>query len=491
MFMIAILLLQLSIGVYSQGVYDPATFTESTCSDNNQWTVWFDSNDPNLTQGEFEITSHIQQNFPLFMCPVPVAIESQTTSGGSPVQSGDVFRLSVKDGLLCLNQQIDAYKQKLCADYRVRYCCPKTAIGQILLTTSPSVPTANTCGRQSITPSTQRIVGGVEAVPHSWPWIVSLQIRDHFCGGTLIDTRHVLTAAHCLPSVSSSQLRIVAGLHQRQNQNTGRTQNIGVSRIFMHEQYNSVSQAHDIAIIRLAQPVQLNEYVRLICLPGPDPQESATVTVAGWGTTFKNSPLATTLRQVSVKVTNNQASAAYSSSFNVQRQIGAGIPYSGGKDSCQGDSGGPLMYNTNGQWYLSGIVSFGADCALPNYPGVYTRTSAYLSWIQNIAAVMITTETNPVSLPKDFSVTNHNNSPPLIINSKSPFTVHYAIWPYVTLISLIITVWLLVYVSTVLSRRHNHRNEQNKSASFYATQAASTTGGYEASTATPPPPADI
>ncbi|CAF3263563.1 unnamed protein product [Rotaria socialis] len=104
---------------------------------------------------------------------------------------------------------------------------------------------------------------------------------------------------------------------------------------------------------------------------------------------------------------------------------------------------------------------------------------------------MITTETNPVSLPKDFSVTNHNNSPPLIINSKSPFTVHYAIWPYVTLISLIITVWLLVYVSTVLSRRHNHRNEQNKSASFYATQAASTTGGYEASTATPPPPADI
>ena len=116
---------------------------------------------------------------------------------------------------------------------------------------TPLIPSVNNCGRQSITPTTQRIVGGVEAIPNSWPWIVSLQLRDHFCGGTLIDTRHVLTAAHCLTSTISSQLRVVAGLHSRQNINTGRTQNLGVSRIFLHEQYNSVTQAHDIAILRL------------------------------------------------------------------------------------------------------------------------------------------------------------------------------------------------------------------------------------------------
>ncbi|CAF0854555.1 unnamed protein product [Rotaria sp. Silwood1] len=383
MFFITILLLQLSIGIFSQGVFDPSTFSQSACSDNNQWTNWFDVSDPNIGQGEFEITNHIQHKFPLYMCPSPIAIEGQTLQGGNPAQTSDVFRITIKDGFLCLNQQVNGFKDKLCTDYRVRYCCPKTAIGQTLATTSPSVPTANNCGRQSITPSSQRIVGGVEATPHSWPWIVSLQLRDHFCGGTLIDTRHVLTAAHCLTSVSSSQIRVIAGLHERQNLNTGRTQNIGVSRIFMHEQYSTTTQAHDIAILRLSQPVQLNDYVRLICLPGPDPQESATVTVAGWGTVYKNSLLATHLRQVSVKVTNAQASAAYSNSFNVQRQIGAGIPNLGGKDSCQGDSGGPLMYNHNGQWYLSGVVSFGNDCALPNYPGVYTRTSAYNSWIQS------------------------------------------------------------------------------------------------------------
>jgi secreted trypsin-like serine protease len=312
-------------------------------------------------------------------------------NGESPTQTGDLFRVTLKDGFLCLNQQVTAYKQKLCADYKVRYCCLKSSIGQPITTTAPPAPTAtpsilptvNNCGRQSVTPTNQRIVGGVEAIPNSWPWTVSLQLRDHFCGGTLIDTRHVLTAAHCLTSVISSQMRVVAGLHERQNLNTGRTQIIGVSRIFMHEQYSSVTQAHDIAILRLSQPVQLNNYVNLICLPGPDPPESASVTAAGWGTTYKNSALANSLRQVTVKVTNAQAAAAYPAYFSAQRQIGAGIPNLGGKDSCQGDSGGPLMYNSNNQWYLSGVVSFGNDCALSNYPGVYTRTSAYLAWIRS------------------------------------------------------------------------------------------------------------
>ncbi|CAF1130996.1 unnamed protein product [Rotaria sp. Silwood1] len=248
----------------------------------------------------------------------------------------------------------------------------------VVATTKPM--TANTCGRQAITPSSQRIVGGVEAVAHSWPWIVSLQSGDHFCGGTLIDNRHVLTAAHC---IDSTNFRVIAGLHQRTNVNGPRSQNLRVSRIFIHEQYNSITEAHDIALIRLAQPAQFNDYVNAICLPGPDPQESQRVTVAGWGLLSSGGNSANSLRQVSVNVMNNQAQKAYGNVFDVRRQIGAGIPNIGGKDSCQGDSGGPLMYNANNQWYLSGVVSFGEGCASASHPGIYTRTSAYLNWIRS------------------------------------------------------------------------------------------------------------
>ncbi|CAF4682842.1 unnamed protein product [Rotaria socialis] len=386
MFVTVLFLLQWTSVVLSQGVYSPPTFTESSCADNNQWTAWFDSDDPSLSLGEFEVTNHIQQVFVSFMCPIPIAIEARTIKEESPVQTGDVFRITPKDGFLCINQQVNGFKEKLCSDYKVRYCCPKSTVGQISTTTTFQTPIAagtNTCGRQAITPMNLRIVGGVEAIPNSWPWIVSLRVRDHFCGGTLIDRKHVLTAAHCLTGANSYILRVVAGLHQRLNTNTGRTQVMSVSRIFLHEQYNSRTHANDIAIIRLSQPAQLNTYVNIICLPGPDPQETEPVTVAGWGSTYFGSPLPNSLRQVTMQVTNAKAKTSYPAYFNAQRQIGANMPYTGGKDSCQGDSGGPLMYNSNGQWHLSGVVSFGFECARANYPGVYTRTSAYLNWIYN------------------------------------------------------------------------------------------------------------
>ena len=68
--------------------------------------------------------------------------------------------------------------------------------------------------------------------------------------------------------------------------------------------------------------------------------------------------------------------------FNNNKQLCAGN-YQYSKDSCQGDSGGPLMYKVNDQWIVSGIVSYGYECARKNYPGVYTRVSAYVSWVQN------------------------------------------------------------------------------------------------------------
>ncbi|CAF0899316.1 unnamed protein product [Rotaria sordida] len=82
----------------------------------------------------------------------------------------------------------------------------------------------------------------------------------------------------------------------------------------------------------------------------------------------------------------------------------------------------------------------------------------------------------------DYLAANSNNLSTLYVKSESSFTLHYAIIPYVGLISLIITVWLLVYLSTVFSRRYNLKNEHRQVASLYLTQATTYAGGHEAST---------
>lgn len=69
------LFLQMKNQVFSQGIFEPSTFNEGLCSGTNKWTTWFDSNKPNLAQGEFEVTSNIQKTFPAFMCLNPIAIE--------------------------------------------------------------------------------------------------------------------------------------------------------------------------------------------------------------------------------------------------------------------------------------------------------------------------------------------------------------------------------------------------------------------------------
>jgi len=75
MFFKVIVLILLSNSVLSQGVFDPSTFAQSSCTGNYAWTMWFDTNDPNLTQGDMELTSHIQQLFSSYACSSPIAIE--------------------------------------------------------------------------------------------------------------------------------------------------------------------------------------------------------------------------------------------------------------------------------------------------------------------------------------------------------------------------------------------------------------------------------
>ncbi|CAF1388867.1 unnamed protein product, partial [Didymodactylos carnosus] len=309
MFVSVLGIIMMPLIVVGQGVFDPPTMTAAGCSGTNQWTAWLDVSDPTIAKGEFEVTKHLQQLYPLVMCPSPTAIETRTVYDAAPASTGDVFKLTIIDGLMCLNPFVTGFKNKICTDYKVRYCCPRTTIGQI---TTPVTPIRGTCGRQQIQPYRQRIVGGIDAVPNSWPWLVSLQLMgSHQCGGSLIDNRHVLTAAHCLNQNLIGQYSVVVGMHNRLNLNTGYTQRIPIQRIFKHEQYNPGREDNDIAILRLSVPVTLNQYTSIVCLPGPDPPVNANVIIAGWGLTSERGRLSDNLRQATVQVMEPRCSQVY------------------------------------------------------------------------------------------------------------------------------------------------------------------------------------
>lgn len=86
----------------------------------------------------------------------------------------------------------------------------------------------------------------------------------------MIDTRHVLTAAHCFESPLSLQRHFVyVGLHDI-GQPVYSEQKIVAERIFIHEQYNTNTQENDVAIIRLSKPVTISDKINVICLPGAE-----------------------------------------------------------------------------------------------------------------------------------------------------------------------------------------------------------------------------
>ena len=205
------------------------------------------------------------------------------------------------------------------------------------------------------------------------------------CGGTLIDDRHVLTAAHCIGSTDPSTIKLTAGLHYKYGLEGETRQVRGVEVIYKHPAYNPQTTTNDITILRLSEPVEFNRYVQPACLPGPDPEPNENVILIGWGALQLNTPGYHTLKQAQLKVVGN--CNRFWPQVNEAKQICV-ANFETGESACQGDSGGPLLYQRDGQWIVGGVTSFGsgAGCVTTaNYaPNVYTRVSAYLPWIESI-----------------------------------------------------------------------------------------------------------
>ncbi|KAH8405053.1 hypothetical protein KR222_007008, partial [Zaprionus bogoriensis] len=235
-----------------------------------------------------------------------------------------------------------------------------------------------TCG----VPNANRIVGGVQVRTNKYPWIAQM-IRGSFlfCGGTLINDRYVLTAAHCVHEMDMSAVSVRLLQLDRSSTHTGITRAVAFAHA--HAGYDPVRLVHDIALLRLDQPVPLVQSMRPVCLPSSRLQQFdyQKAIVAGWGLSHEGGSTSSVLQETIVPIiTNAQCRATSYKSMIVDTMLCAGYVQTGGQDACQGDSGGPLIVPDR-IFRLAGVVSFGYGCAKPNAPGVYTRVSRYLDWI--------------------------------------------------------------------------------------------------------------
>ncbi|XP_043089726.1 transmembrane protease serine 11C-like [Puntigrus tetrazona] len=158
-----------------------------------------------------------------------------------------------------------------------------------------------------------------------------------------------------------------------------------VSKIIIHPKYNPINLDNDIALVQLSSSVNFTDYIRPVCLAAAGSTFAANTDswVTGWGKlNFGDTTIPNLLQEVKIAVVSNSDCKSAYGSLITDNMLCAG-PTKGGKGFCQGDGGGPLLIKSS-QWIQSGIVSFGGGgCAVPKFPGVYSRVSQYQSWISS------------------------------------------------------------------------------------------------------------
>ncbi|EDO38900.1 predicted protein [Nematostella vectensis] len=247
---------------------------------------------------------------------------------------------------------------------------------------------SSSCGRR---PDGVRIVGGDEAVPHSWPWQVSIRLKgSHICGGSLLSPLWLLTAAHCvIRSNNSADYTVIVGAHKRVLDGTEHK----LSTFYKHEKYvGGKDKKHDLALIKLAKPATFSTKVSPVCLPkqGDLMKERENCFATGWGRVSSSllHSRAKKLQQGKAPIVDHQTCirkiSQWKDGIDQQSMVCAG---GAGNSVCHGDSGGPLVCEESGHWVLRGAASWVSSMTCPGKKyAIYVRVSSYIDWIKRITS---------------------------------------------------------------------------------------------------------
>jgi secreted trypsin-like serine protease len=243
-----------------------------------------------------------------------------------------------------------------------------------------------------------KVVGGEDAIPGEWCWQVALinSLNQYLCGGALIGTQWVLTAAHCVTNIvrAGDAIYVRVGDHDlTQKYGSPGAQTLRVATTYIHHNHNSQTLDNDIAILKLHGEADLKEGVCLVCLPARGTSQSAgkKCTVTGYGYMGETGPIPLRVREAQVPVVNDNECVRKINAVTEKIFI---LPASSfcaggeeGHDACQGDGGGPLVCEDGGYYELTGLVSWGFGCGRKDVPGVYVKISSFIGWINQIISV--------------------------------------------------------------------------------------------------------
>ncbi|XP_024417116.2 urokinase-type plasminogen activator [Desmodus rotundus] len=254
------------------------------------------------------------------------------------------------------------------------------------------------CGQKALRPRF-KIVGGEYTNIENQPWFAAIYKQHrggsvtYLCGGSLISPCWVASATHCFTGDPKKESYIVYLGRSHLKSETPGEMKFKVQKLILHEGYSSddtLAHHNDIALLKIisnsSQCAQPSRSIQTICLPpdSSDPIDGTNCEITGFGKENTNDYVySERLKMSVVKVVSEDTCKQphYYGSEITDKMLCAADPQ-WQTDSCQGDSGGPLVCSNQGRLTLTGIVSWGRDCAMKDKPGVYTKVSRFLSWIR-------------------------------------------------------------------------------------------------------------